>query len=116
MISAYTPPSRPLLVEDLNICTTTTKQTIIGDDLNAKHSNWHPRTTNVKGRFLHKHQQEHKSKYRVVAPNEPTHYAPTGTPDVLDLFILINTEEDYIITTENVLSSDHNPVTLQLNN
>lgn len=83
VISAYLPPVKALTPEDLNLFNRPTEQTIVDRDLNAKHQNWHSLVTNIKGRTLFKHQQEHRSKYIIAAPEEPTHYLTMGTPDIL---------------------------------
>lgn len=107
MISSYLPPSKALIPEDLNVLSRTTNQIIVEGDLNAKHQKWHFLVSNVKGRILFNHQQNHRSKYIITAPTEPTHYAKTGTPDILDIFLLMNITDGHTIKTENQLSSRH---------
>lgn len=54
--------------------------------------------------------------YTTVAPTNPTHYRDQHNtrPDVLDISVLKNIKISFQIQTLNKLSSDHNPIFLEL--
>lgn len=80
---------------------------IIAVDLNSKHPLWNSRKINSAGTILNNHLQQ--NNYSILAPDTPTHFPSSNKyrPDVLDIAIIQ-------ITNLNELSSDHNPILLEL--
>ena len=115
VFSCYIPPSKPLTVEDLDRLFTSSDKLIVGGDLNSKNSAWNSRVNNAKGRRLLLHSLQ--NDYVITAPVEPTHYSAIGIDargDVLDVFCLRNVNFMYSVHSLTELSSDHNPVLLEL--
>lgn len=82
------------------------------DDLNAKNTYWGCNTSNKSGKtllqyFLNKDIDLH-------IPNAPTHYCTTGRPEILDIVITKNIQQDLNLQVVQDLSSDHNPIQISL--
>jgi hypothetical protein len=109
--AVYTPPSRPLLAQDLTILTQCS-QHIFAGDYNAKHQMWHSRLTNARGGTLYDHNLQ--CNYDVIGRNTPTHFPVNYNhpPDALDIAIIRTTAVPVHIKSVEVLSCDHNPVLL----
>lgn len=74
---------------------------------------WHSHSTNRAGRTLFEH--AHLNDYSIVARDTQTHF-PSNTryrPDVLDIAI-VRTPLQIRITDLDELSSDHNPIIMEL--
>lgn len=110
IISAYLSPSKKITEQDLDSLFNNNKKIILGGDLNAKNTTWNCRVTNPKGRTLQQHSS--RNNYFILSPDLPTHFDGTYLPDILDIFITKDIGKSFNITTENSLSSDHNPVIL----
>lgn len=113
--AGYSQPRNNIEEDDLKQIFNTNETTILAGDLNAKHTTWHSKITNTKGRALKK--VAFDNNLLVDAPDEDTHiHEPTKTTDVLDIIVTKNVILDYTFTTINDLSSDHLPVlmTIQL--
>lgn len=102
------------LTADLNKLLPTRAKLILGGDLNAKHNRWHSRLCTGRGRTLTTHDDTHS--YYVLEPTEPARYDVNHRSDVFHIFITININYRVNIHTETVLSSDHNPVILTMDN
>jgi hypothetical protein len=89
--------------------------TILAGDLNAKSTAWHSHSMNTAGRILQSHMEQ--NNYTVVAPDTPTHYPDIHhhRPDVLDIAIIRSDNLQFKIKNLDRLSSDHNPVLLEIN-
>ncbi|KAL4085182.1 hypothetical protein QTP88_027041 [Uroleucon formosanum] len=111
--AVYKPPNQILVPIDLDTLTQTSDWSISAGDLNSKHPLWHSRTTNTAGSTLYNHVQ--RSDYAVMAPSTPTYhpYNNSFRPDVLDI-ALIKIPMSIEITNINDLSSDHNPILLEV--
>lgn len=111
--SVYKPPSSPLLTSDLDLLINSADNFIIAGDLNSKHPLWNSRKTNAAGSILYSHLLQ--NDYAIFAPDTPTHFPSSNKcrPDVLDI-ALIRTQFLVHVTTLNELSSDHNPILLEL--
>lgn len=112
--AVYKPPSKSLEVSDLNMLTSGCDWFIVTGDLNAKHPIWHCIRVNPAGSTLYQHAES--NDYSVFAPDSPT-YFPNVTghhPDVLDVALIILPNQTIFTTNINDLSSDHNPVLLQI--
>ncbi|KAL4148911.1 hypothetical protein QTP88_003050 [Uroleucon formosanum] len=113
--AVYKSPSANLHHNDLNILTNHNGPFIIAGDLKSKHPSWNSLSTNTAGRKLLHHSEA--NNYTIVAPDSPTHYPyiPTHRPDVLDIILLDLPSIQYTVINHNDLSSDHNPIQLNLN-
>ncbi|GJQ85884.1 hypothetical protein Trydic_g15340 [Trypoxylus dichotomus] len=85
---------------------------ILAGDLNAKHPSWNSRRTNASGTSLRRFADD--LHLLVDATAEPTIYPHNGQPDVLDIVVMKDVAQFHQLTVLNELSSDHNPVLLQL--
>lgn len=107
--AVYSPPSHRLTADDIRFLIPSDRPTIIGGDLNTKHTIWGCRNNNKNGILF----QGHMSKFniKVIAPTHPTHYSQIGghRPDILDFFAT-NTDLPMSAAAFNELSSDHLPV------
>jgi hypothetical protein len=114
LISAvYKPPNAELDPIDLETLTQSADWVIAAGDFNSKHPLWNSRTTNTAGNILYSHVQQ--SDYAVMAPTTPTYYPYTQRyrPDVLDI-ALVKLPMSVQITNMCELSSDHNPILLEV--
>lgn len=109
----YKPPNATLESNDLNILTAV-DWFITAGDFNAKYPLWHSRVQNTAGRTLSNHIGQ--NDYTVLAPDTPTYYpfSRDKRPDVLDI-ALIRLPLSVHVTNLNELSSDHNPILLEVN-
>lgn len=114
LVSAvYKPPGTTLTTNDLDKLTHSGQWQISAGDFNAKHPLWYSHSTNTAGKTLYEHVQH--SDYTITAPTTPTHF-PTNQryrPDILDL-ALVRVPYPTHITNLNELSSDHNPILLEI--
>ena len=112
--AVYIPPTKELLRTDLDSLTNFSNDYIFGGDFNAKHTDRNSRTRNRKGQTLQTHALE--GNYQIIGPTAPTHfpYNANHANDVLDIFLM--KPDSTILTLEvlNELSSDHNPVIMEL--
>uniref|UniRef100_A0A2S2NJB5 Putative RNA-directed DNA polymerase n=1 Tax=Schizaphis graminum TaxID=13262 RepID=A0A2S2NJB5_SCHGA len=111
--SVYKPPSSTLIRSDLDLLINAADNIIIAGDLNSKHPLWNSRRTNATGLILYNHLLQ--NDYSIVAPDTPTHFPSSKKyrPDVLDIAI-VRTHLLVHVTNLNELSSDHNPILLEL--
>jgi hypothetical protein len=109
----YKPPSQTLDMSDLDILTQSSTWSISAGDFNSKHSRWNSRTTNTSGSILYNH--VFQNNYTVISLTSPTHhpYIQSYRPDVLDI-TLTKVPLPVTVTNINDLSSDHNPVLLEV--
>jgi len=114
LVSAvYKPPGAIFTTNDLGKLTQSAEWQISAGDFNAKHPLWYSHSTNTAGRILFDHAQ--KSDYSIIAPTSPTHF-PTNArykPDILDI-ALARSPCPTQIENLNELSSDHNPILLDM--
>lgn len=113
--SVYNPPTKTITNDDIELLFRETMPTIVAGDLNAKHPAWNSRSTNRLGRQLSQI-LDGKPHIIVDAPVAPTFYHnnPNFRPDILDIALLRGVRQTHSLTTLAELSSDHNPVLLQL--
>jgi hypothetical protein len=113
--AVYKSPCTALKFTDLDAITNHSGPFIIGDDLNAKHTDWHSLLCNKSGKTIVQH-AESTNRYFIAASDSPTHYpyVPNHRPDVLDIFLLSTSNTNYTLTNHCDLSSDHNPQLLSL--
>lgn len=116
LASCYNRPSLKLDVNDLVTVINSGGAVIAAGDFNAKHTNWSCRTTNTNGKIV---QQliDNNINCQVYAPTEPTIFPANGAlPDILDIAIVNNISHHLALTSVNELTSDHNPVLLDISN
>lgn len=115
LYSCYVPPRTPpapFEIELLDILRAA-PSVIAAGDFNAKHIDWHCRNSNARGRLLRSLTERHA--FNVLAPPEPTHFHyVTGLADTLDIAIVRNVTYHVDLTSLQDLSSDHNPVLMQI--
>lgn len=115
VISVYKSPATPLEVGDLDLIFSDPTPTIVAGDLNCKHPHWNSRLTNSNGKLLFNHMTRHG--FSIYGPTKPTHYPDSGKrPDVLDIVITNNLNISLSIDVIQELSSDHNPVIIEVGN
>lgn len=113
LVSAYNPPNKSLLATDIDLLLGLGKSVIIGGDFNAKHQMWNCCRSNRNGKNLFNHLQ--KNDFNILHPDSPTHYPPNSIhPSTLDLVLTKNSPSISLLTTEQLLSSDHLPVFFSL--
>lgn len=111
--SVYKAPNKEMLETDIQAMFMDNKATIAAGDFNAKHINWNSRITNTNGRKL----QDIANKHNLLikGPTEATHICTnTASSDVLDILLMKNVAHRVEIKTTADLSSDHNPVMVEL--
>jgi hypothetical protein len=110
----YKSPASALHTPDIDKLMDTNSNVILAGDLNAKNPAWHSYSTNQAGRILQNHMEQHD--YTIIAPDTPTHYPDihSHSPDVLDIALLQTCNLQFTLQNLNDLSSDHNPVLLDV--
>lgn len=112
IIAGYCSPNRDITQQDLETLFTPNDRIILLADLNAKNKNWGCNTTNPSGRNLLNFFQS--KNIELLIPTTPTHYHPTGRPEILDIGIAQNIGEDLGLSVLQDLSSDHNPISIEI--
>ncbi|GFQ71183.1 RNA-directed DNA polymerase from mobile element jockey [Trichonephila clavata] len=112
VISAYRPPRKPLLPQDLHQLFRNQDYVLVAGDLNAKHAFWSPYAQqNVAGHTIRRFCDS--TGFSLSAPLEPTHFHKSLRNTVIDLAIskgMTITE----VSSIPELSSDHNPVLFEV--
>lgn len=110
----YKSPNNQLLTSDLDLITHGNEWFIAAGDLNAKHPLWNSRCANTAGNILYHHVTQ--SDYSILSPDSPTFFPsiPHHRPDVLDIALVKLPSQSIQITNLNELSSDHNPLLLNI--
>ncbi|ERL89075.1 hypothetical protein D910_06452 [Dendroctonus ponderosae] len=112
IISAYTPPKTRTTELDYTNLLNRNIPTLLAGDLNSKNTSWGCRKTNPEGRKLLNYAQD--LQFEMYAPSEPTHY-DHNTPDILDIAISKDIYHILHVTNFDSLSSDHNPIIIDIN-
>lgn len=82
-------------------------------DLNAKHTAWRCSTSNNYGKKLLQYIEQ--NDINVLAPTDPTFFGGnTKFPNILDVALIKNLARTTNIKTLTELSSDHNPIILEI--
>ncbi|KYB24558.1 putative RNA-directed DNA polymerase from transposon X-element-like protein, partial [Tribolium castaneum] len=116
LFACYNRPQIQILEEDLLTLFDGNTPTITAGDFNAKHINWGSHRSNRNGNILNDFTDQHLD-ISVMAPAEPTFYQNSdGAADILDVAIVKNVVHQVRLTAINDLSSDHNPVLMQIGN
>ncbi|KAL1453274.1 hypothetical protein WDU94_007429 [Cyamophila willieti] len=89
--------------------------TIVGGDFKAHHIAWKCLRSDAKGKKLIQHSDSRN--YIINVPDKPTHIPsnPNRKPSTIDLFLSCNVPNISQPITHLDLSSDHNPVTIEVN-
>lgn len=115
LISAYNKPNSKLINAELDSIFHLGTSTIIAGDLNAKSPNWNSKVTNQTGQLLQDYAA--RENIAVMGPDQPTHFPygrPNSSGDVLDIVVFKNFNHPIMLTSVPALTSDHNPVLLQI--
>ena len=88
IVTAYLPPDKKLLKDDLNEINNYSGSYIIMGDLNARNTAWNCITSNDKGNKLLEFCV--KNKLSISAPEKATHYPKRGLPSIIDVFLMKN--------------------------
>lgn len=112
--AAYKSPTAILHASDLDTLTNHNGPFLIAGDLNSKHPSWNSRLANTAGRKLLRHSEV--NKYAIAGPDSPTYYPynKKHQPDVLDIVLLDLQSAQHTLTNHNDLSSDHNPIQINI--
>jgi endonuclease/exonuclease/phosphatase family metal-dependent hydrolase len=112
IISAYNPPNKKILQEDISLLFQGMPTILLGD-LNSKHQTWGCQKTNPNGNKLHKFTSE--QRIIISPPAEPTFQRSGRLTDILDIALISNLPIDLHHVVLNELDSDHVPVISTLN-
>lgn len=113
LIAAYRPPTRAFDIADVENIFRTNESTLLAGDLNAKHQNWNCRTNNAAGNKLQRFAD--RNNVIIDGPVDPTHTPHNGAVrSVLDIVVAKNLPWDHTMLTVNDMSSDHDPVLIEL--
>ncbi|KAK2583960.1 hypothetical protein KPH14_006424 [Odynerus spinipes] len=113
VITAYRRPSSVLRNRDLDELINSGDKVLIIGDLNAVHLNWNCNRNNRSGNILENYVQNNNCT--IMYPDEPTNYPPNNTtPTTIDIAINKNVSNVSNLEVRHELSSDHNPVLLNL--
>lgn len=109
----YKPPNAILTYNDLDLLTNSSNWFISAGDYNAKHPLWFNRISNRAGTTLFNHVSQ--NDYTIIAPDSPTYFPPSkrSPPSTLDL-ALVKIPQYIQATSVCELSSDHNPIVLEI--
>lgn len=113
--SIYLSPSLPLIFGELDKLLETNLPTIIGGDFNCKHQSWKCPLNNPNGIKLLRYVDSRR--FVMHHPNDPTHIPNVQKyrPSIIDFFISNNITNLTKPITQQDLSSDHNPVEIEIN-
>lgn len=115
LVAAYNEPRNKISHRDISSLTNLGGRVLIIGDLNARHHTWNNHITNTNGRTLYNYVQN--SIVIVQHPNTPTHFPENGmTPTCIDIVINKNVQDASDPISIPELSSDHNPIILELRN
>ncbi|GFW76961.1 probable RNA-directed DNA polymerase from transposon X-element [Trichonephila clavipes] len=107
----YKPPRNHINTSELDAILNASPKVMLFGDFNAHHPCWNPGRPNTHGNTLYNWASAHALE--IMAPTAPTYYAARGTCSILDIAFAKNLIlED--INSVNDLSSDHNPVLIDL--
>lgn len=115
IIAAYNQPLNTFTQQELHTLLNISHKVILMGDLNAVHQAWNNNRNNANGRTLYTYIQAHNAQL-LYTPSH-THYPQNGTtPTTIDICIYKNILHISDIENMDILSSDHTPVTVTLNN
>lgn len=112
LISAYYPPNKAFHHADYATIFHSNTPTLLIGDLNGKHTTWNNLHNNIYGNDIVNLCNNHG--LLVFSPNEATHFSPNGSSSTLDICLNKNVTLPLDVTSEDELSSDHNPIKIQI--
>lgn len=112
VIAAYLPPNVPFLPNEFDSVLNTNSPLILAGDLNSKSRSWGCRSTNRHGTILDQYTEN--NNINILAPLVPTFFGTNGVADILDIALTKNFPNHININSPSVLSSDHNPIVLEI--
>lgn len=115
IVSAYKPPNKQLLINELTTIFENQEPTLLIGDLNSKHINWGCRKTNPNGVKLNNITAQ--LALHISAPTEHTYfpYRTNQLSDILDIILHKNLTLPIRQTVLTELDSDHLPIICTLN-
>lgn len=114
IIGVYNKPTNNFTINCLNKLFKQNKQVLVIGDLNATHTYWNCNRINQNGRTLYTFLNINDERF-LHHTNDHTHYPTNGmTPTTIDLAITQNVQGLTNLETHPKLSSDHNPIFLQI--
>lgn len=115
IVATYNEPRNKMSQRDLITLTSLGNRVLIIGDLNARHFTWNNHITNANGRTLYNFVQN--TNVIVQHPDSPTHFPENGmAPTCIDIVINKNVQNVTVPISIPELSSDHNPIILELHN
>ncbi|KYB24691.1 hypothetical protein TcasGA2_TC016413 [Tribolium castaneum] len=110
--SAYKPPHKDLISTDLHKLIKTKIPTLIAGNLNCKQRSWNSLNNQNEQTLL---EYTYQNNCLILGPTKPTHFGAHSAPDVLDIAVIKDITLAIEIFTINELSSDYNPIIIELN-
>ncbi|GBM62149.1 putative RNA-directed DNA polymerase from transposon X-element [Araneus ventricosus] len=111
--SIYRPPHGRINTQELDRLFSQSSKAIVVGDYNAKHPAWSVGRSNTNGSIIH--DNIGNNNLVLLAPLEPTHF-PYHHPSSSNLdFVILKNISSGDATSINDLSSDHNPVSFEIN-
>lgn len=113
IVAAYCPRHTNDFEHDIQLMSSSTMQTLIFGDFNAKHNSWNCNINNKAGNILYAMQQS--NPFMIFHTSEHTHHPHSGqTPSTIDL-VLSNVNFYFELSVcAGYLSSDHNPIVCEI--
>ena len=111
LVSAYKPPTAPVLDADLSCSFRGAYvKVILADDLNCKHPDWGSCLATTSERALRRYLHDHH--LRAYEPGLPMHYLRRlgARPDILDIAVVKRVAIQIEVSVLTELSSDHCPI------
>lgn len=115
IITYYSPPQNKINLEEINNFLSLNKRILIAGDSNAKHQQWHCRTSKKNGRLLNKY--INSNPISIAHPDGYTLYpVNSDQPSIVDIAIIKNITSTIITESLDELDSDHKPVIFKIKN
>lgn len=115
IVAVYNEPRNKLTEREISGLTSLGNRVLIIGDLNARHYTWNNTTTNTNGRTLFNYIQN--NPVIIQYPQDPTHFPDNGmSPTCIDIVVNKNVPNATDPISIPDLSSDHNPIILELLN
>ena len=109
--SVYARPTQNPTTSDLDNIFDSDIPTIAAGDFNAKHVSWDRKTCRM-GKLIFNYAKDKGVK--IITPSSPTHFGSNHDPTTIDFALANKLNYSYNIYSVSALSSDHDPVILEL--